>query len=163
MPLHHKNGNLFYLSKVSNGISTLNNFLTSLSPGMLRIPVELVHYQMSSYIWILWKHSAQDVGITLKLIVHPDNLESRRRFGLSHEFKVCSCACYPDKFILDKDCKHIFWKKLQWHGNKTLTISSKPQENTPKKVMPRWYVWSKLSWHFYNSSKKYRRCIHGHG
>ena len=44
------------------------------------------------------------------LIVHPDNLATRKRFGLHHRFKVCTGAHYLGGFIED-DKSRRYWLK----------------------------------------------------
>ena len=44
------------------------------------------------------------------MIVHPDNLEARKRFVLSHIFEVCTCARYLGGFIGDDDSRRGWFK-----------------------------------------------------
>ena len=64
------------------------------------------------------------MGITpepskIVLIVHPDNLKSGKMFGLSHGFKVRTCARYLGGFIRDSDSKRDWSKESTqtWERN----------------------------------------------
>ena len=37
------------------------------------------------------------------MIVHPNNIEFGKRFGLRHGFQVCTGACYLGGYIRDDD------------------------------------------------------------
>ena len=70
------------------------------------------------------------------LIVHPDNLEAGKRFGLIRRFKVCAGLRYLGGFIRDEDSKHDWWKNIQRHGERTYPISEELRGNIPSKVTP---------------------------
>ena len=44
------------------------------------------------------------------LIMHLDNLETGKQFGLRHGFKVCTVACYIGGFIGNKESKRDWLK-----------------------------------------------------
>ena len=53
------------------------------------------------------------------LIVHPDNIESRKLFGFRHGFNVFTGARYPGSFIGvdDSKCDWLQYCTLKWGGN----------------------------------------------
>ena len=46
------------------------------------------------------------------LILHPDNIESEKRFGIPHMFKVCMGARYLGGFIEDENPNCDFLKDI---------------------------------------------------
>ena len=59
------------------------------------------------------------------LIVHLDDLETRKLFGLFHGFKVFFGACYLGGFIRDDESRYDWLKNVQGHGNGTKPRSVK--------------------------------------
>ena len=57
--------------------------------------------------WVFYPEPSKRV-----LIAHPDNLESRKMFGLCHRFKVCTSAQYLGGFIGDNKSKRDRQKKF---------------------------------------------------
>ena len=55
------------------------------------------------------------------MIVHPDNIKAVKRFGLNHEFKVCTGAQYIDIFIGgDKSKRDLLEERTKtWERNIT--------------------------------------------
>ena len=53
------------------------------------------------------------------MIMHQDNLEAGKRFGLCHGFKVCMGAHYLRGFIRDNNSKHDWLKDRMdtWERN----------------------------------------------
>ena len=82
------------------------------------------------------------------LIVHQDNLESGRKFFLSHGFNVCMVACYLGDFIGDEEYKHD-WRKYQTSkGEKIFVRSPKGWGNVPRRVTLWWFAQSNQNWYF---------------
>ena len=80
------------------------------------------------------------------LIGHPDNLESGKTFGLSHEFKVCTGARYLGGFIREDESKHDWMKNCMetWERNIHMTretVGKYPQESyilVVRAIQPEW-------------------------
>ena len=68
------------------------------------------------------------------LIVHPENLETRKYFGVCHNFKVCTGARYLCGYIGDGKSKHDLLKEYTatWEWNICMireTVGGYPQES----------------------------------
>ena len=72
--------------------------------------------------------------------MQPDNLESRKFFGLIHGFKVCTGARYLGTFIGDDDSKYEWLKYVRQHESRTFARSAKQQGETVNKFTPQWYM-----------------------
>ena len=66
------------------------------------------------------------------LAVHPDNLEARKRFGLSYGFKVCTGARYIGGFIKDDESKHEWLKVRMSKWKRSICKISKTAGRNPQ-------------------------------
>ena len=67
------------------------------------------------------------------LPVHPDNLKYRKRFDLSHGFKVCTGAQYLGRFIRDDESKRDWLEECTNTWERNTTKISKTAGKHPRK------------------------------
>ena len=68
------------------------------------------------------------------LIVHPENLEVRKAFGVRHGFKACMGLCYFGGSIGDNNSKRNWLLERRMTWEKKIETISKNAGNTPMRV-----------------------------
>ena len=104
------------------------NFSKTIRPGM----------------WVIIPEPSKSV-----LIMHSENIESEKRFGLCQGCTVCTGARCLEMFIRDDKSKHVWLKERTENLSRTSVRSVKPRVNTPRIFMPRWYTRSNKSGYLY--------------
>ena len=86
--------------------------------------------------------------------MHPENPETRKRFGLRQGFDVCTSASYLGGFIGGDDSKHDWPQDQKTTWEKNIYTISKTAGNNPNKVTPWWSERSYRSGYFCNAWPK---------